>query len=146
MFAQVYSFAQRCVLYLHFVATGMSSPPTDMCEEHQEMTQDDLLNYIDDAIENLATSLRMEFLTEIEDLRSQIAKMQHAPVAPTADANFGEFTLPEITITSSKAIPRGQGALGGLSQYTTKSERIESLKVARGEKITQTSALDRLML
>lgn len=128
-----------------------------MCEDAYPEWQD----YVDNAIEDIATSLRMEFMVELDDLREQIAVLKSQPrgdilqTASTDDASThvdAAYTLPDIVITSGPRVKTGQSALGGMSAYTTKSERIETLKDERKAKVSaasgtseRTSALDRFM-
>jgi hypothetical protein len=133
-----------------------------MCEDSERPEWQD---YVDDAIEDIATSIRMEFMVELDDLREQIAKLKSGPtqlndapadanadVSASTSTNTNTYTLPEITIVSNGRVQTGQSALGGLGAYTTKSERIETLKDERKAKVSaasgasmRTSALDRFM-
>jgi hypothetical protein len=131
-----------------------------MCEDTRPEWQD----YVDNAIEDIATSLRMEFMVELDDLREQIAMLKSQPrVAPivtvciddadvNTSTNTNTYTLPDIVITSGPRVKTGQSALGGMGAYTTKSERIETLKDERKTKVSaasgaseRISALDRFM-
>ena len=105
-----------------------------MSDEEIHDTSDAIYDYIDEQIAAMAMSLRMEWTAEIEDLRQQIAAIQTQP-----QTTIGDFTLPDISITSSEPVVTGQRALGGMSQHTATSQRIESLKQKH------ISALDRLM-
>ena len=119
-----------CVLYrdyIHYVRAHMS-------DEEIHDASDAIYDYIDEQIAAMAMSLRMEWTAEIEDLRQQIAAIQTQP-----QTTIGDFTLPDISITSSEPVVMGQRALGGMSHHTATSQRIESLKQKH------ISALDRLM-
>ena len=112
-------------------------------------------DYTDDKIEEHVMSIRMEMMTEIEDLRAEIAKLRacldvcmssnvrmRGDTMQSCDHDASDekpFELPAISITGGPAIKSGQSALGGMGAWTTKSERIETLKDNRRAKVNAVS-------
>ena len=116
-----------------------------------DSTRPEWQDYVDEMIDGIATSLRMEFMTEMDDLREEVAKLKQelssrGSMSVDTCADMGAdtpaptFTLPDITITSGPRVATGQSALGCLSAFTTTSQRIETLRDERKAKVGVASA------